>query len=114
MRCANQGEVLKCIPNKEGECIWNQDDDVPEPEDEAIVQQEKVPKPDAGEAIQSLDKPLTNKQALMIGDLSLLYIGVPSQHFIHLGKTGKVSPPTVLLHGPQSRCQTDKSGDTTR
>ena len=72
VKCANCGEILKCISDKEGECIWNcgNDDDPPTTlEEEATVQQEEVPTPDAREVVESLEKPLTDEQALMISDL---------------------------------------------
>ena len=62
------------LPNYEGESIWNcddddDDDDPPTGKDEATIQQEEVSKPDTRGIVESLEKPLTDKQVQMIGNL---------------------------------------------
>ena len=69
---ANQKEVWKSIKDTEAECIWNPGDDDDDGQDataQAMVQQEEPVCPVAEEFIQVLDKPLPDKQAMMITDL---------------------------------------------
>ena len=68
---ANCTEILKCIKDPKGECIWEQEDEEVEvdPPEAATVQEENLPRLDAEDIIHSLDQPLSDKQALMISDL---------------------------------------------
>ena len=68
---ANHKEILKCIKDPNGECIWEWEDEEMEANqpEAATVQEEDLPRPNAEDIIHSLDQPLSNQQALQIGEL---------------------------------------------
>ena len=73
-RWANHKEVNKAIEDPEGMCIWDWDPDEQDQGEgeapaDASIQQENLQWPGIDDLIESLDQPLTEKQARMVADL---------------------------------------------